>query len=70
MVASFPEAADAEVQADVYRKQGYKDAQVIAGSGRYRVAISQFTDAADAYKQINQFKANNQFKDAWVFTTK
>ncbi|WP_278968841.1 SPOR domain-containing protein [Phocaeicola barnesiae] len=70
IVASFPEAADAEVQADVYRKQGYKDAQVIAGSGRYRVAISQFTDAADAYKQINQFKANNQFKDAWVFTTK
>lgn len=70
IVASFPEAADAEVQADVYRKQGYKDAQVIAGSGRYRVAISQFADTADAYKQINQFKANNQFKDAWVFTTK
>lgn len=70
IVASFPEVTDAEVQAEVYRKQGYKNAQVIASGKRYRVAISQFSDAADAYKQINQFKANNQFKDAWVFTTK
>lgn len=70
IVASFPSAADAEVQAEVYRKNGYKNAQVISSNGRYRVAISQFSESAEAYKQINKFKANNQFKDAWVYTTK
>lgn len=70
IVASFPSAADAEVQAEVYRKDGYKNAQVISSNGRYRVAISQFSDAAEAYKQITKFKANNQFKGAWVYTSK
>lgn len=70
IVASFPAVEGAEKQAEIYRKKGYKDAQVITSDGRYRVAISQFSNSSEAYKQINQFKANNQFKDAWVFTTK
>lgn len=70
IVASFPAAEGAEKQVEIYRKEGYKDAQVLPSNGRYRVAISQFSDASEAYKQINKFKANNQFKDAWVFTTK
>ena len=70
IVASFPAIEGAQKQAEIYRKAGYKDAQVITSNGRYRVAISQFSNSSEAYKQINQFKANNQFKDAWVFTTK
>lgn len=70
IVASFPAIEGAEKQVEIYRKEGFKDAQVITSEGRYRVAISQFSNPSEAYKQINQFKANNQFKDAWVFTTK
>lgn len=70
IVASFPNATDAEIQADVYRKEGYKDAMVITGNGRFRVAISQHSSASEAHKQIDKFKANNKFKDAWVYTSK
>ena len=52
------------------QQKGYKEAQILESNGRFRVAISQYTNQADAYKQIKELKKNADFASAWVFTTK
>lgn len=53
-------------------KKGYEDACIVPGKGiyKYRVSISNLNDEASAYNQINQFRANKTFLDAWVLSSK
>lgn len=68
IAASLTTAADANKQAEIFRKQGYKDVQVLESAGRYRVALARYSSQAEAYRQTEALKKDKAFSQAWVFS--
>ena len=70
IVASLPTSADARRMLESYKKQGYADAKVVEGNGRYRIALYTYADKATAYQKMNHLKQEDAFKSAWMLSTK
>ena len=70
IVASLPTLSDAEKILKGYKLNGYSEATIVEGNGRFRIALYSFTDKVSASKKQNELKQIDAFKDAWVFTSK
>ena len=70
IVASLVTSSDAKRMLQMYKKQGYNDASIKEGSGRYRISLCSFSDKEGANKKVNDLKKTDAFKGAWVFTSK
>ena len=70
IVASLPTLSDAERILKGYKQNGYSEATVVEGNGRFRIALYSFSDKASASKKQNELKQIDAFKDAWVLTSK
>lgn len=70
IVASLPNAADAQREAQRLQGKGFKDAEVVESQGRYRISIAHYAQASDAYKKIQDLKKTAGFESAWVYTVK
>ena len=63
-------SSDANRTLQMYKKQGYNDASIKEGSGRYRISLCSFSDKESANKKVNDLKKTDAFKGAWVLTSK
>ena len=70
IVASLPTSSDAERILKGYKQNGYSEATVVEGNGRFRIALYSYVDKASASKKQNELKQTDAFKDAWVLTSK
>ena len=70
IVASLPTSSDAERILKGYKQNGYSEAAIVEGNGRFRIALYSFTDKVSASKKQNELKQIDAFKDAWVLTSK
>lgn len=70
IVASLPNAADAQREAQRLQGKGFKDAEVVESQGRYRISVARYAQASDAYKKIQDLKKTAGFESAWVYTVK
>ncbi len=72
IISSTTSEKEAEMLVNQLHKKGYNQATIVSGRGvyKYRVSICNLNDEASAYQQINQFKANKTFMDAWVLSSK
>ena len=70
IVASLPTSSDAERILKGYKQNGYSEATVVEGNGRFRIALYSFSDKVSASKKQNELKQIDAFKDAWVLTSK
>lgn len=70
IAASLASKADADRELKLFEKQGFKHAQILESEGRYRIALQHYTDANEAYREVSKLRKDEQFKHAWVFTTK
>lgn len=66
IVASLATAADAQKALKQLNAKGYPNARVVEGAGRYRIALYDFENEADAYKKINDLRQQPEFAAAWV----
>ena len=70
IISSLESMADAQKELKKHKAAGCKDALIVESKGRYRIAYQKFANKADAYKKMNELKANSSYKDAWVFNIK
>ena len=70
IVSSLATMADAQKMLRKYADQGYTDATVVEGSGRFRIALYSYSDRTAAQQKIAELKQNDAFKDAWMLTSK
>ena len=70
IVSSLATAADAQQTLKEYKQKGFKEASIIEGSGRYRLALCGFADKNTAYKKMNELKKDEAFKNAWLLNSK
>ena len=70
IVASLPSSSDARQMLQTYKQQGYADAKVVEGNGRFRIALCSYADKSAAYRKLNELKQNDAFKSAWMLTAK
>ena len=70
IVASLPTPSDAERNLKGYKQNGYSEATIVEGNGRFRIALYSFADKVSASKKQNELKQIDAFKDAWVLTSK
>ena len=70
IVASLPTLSDAERILKGYKQNGYSEATIVEGNGRFRIALYSFADKVSASKKQNELKQIDAFKDAWVLTSK
>ena len=70
IVASLPALSDAERMLQEYKQQGYADASIKEGKGRFRISISGYTDKSAAYKKLDELRQTEAFKNAWMLTSK
>lgn len=70
IVASLPTSSDAQRMLQTFQKQGYADAKVVEGGGRFRIALYSYSDKAVAYQKINELKQQEAFKSAWMLSSK
>ena len=70
IVSSLATAADAQQTLNEYKQKGFKEASIIEGSGRYRLALYGFADKNAAYKKMNELKKDEAFKNAWLLSSK
>lgn len=66
IVASMGNAELAEKEAQRLIQMGFSHAKPIIGDGKARVCVESFESETDAYRAIQEFKANGQFDAAWV----
>lgn len=70
IVASLTNAEDANRELRNFKNQGYTGAQILESDGRYRIALQHYGNANEAYRKVSELRKDEQFKNAWVFTTK
>ena len=70
IVASLATSADAQKQLNVFKNKGFKGACVVENGNRHRIALYRFSNQADAYKQLKELRAQEDYKNAWVFASK
>ena len=66
IVASLPTMKDAEKELAKYKEQGYNEASILASGERFRIALYRYSDKTQAYSKVNELRAEEQFKNAWV----
>lgn len=70
IVASLNTANDAQKEISRLCNSGYPDATLIESQGRYRIAVATYSNAADAYKKVNDMRKDKNFASAWVYSSK
>ena len=68
IVASLATEPDAEKMLHKFQKEGYEEASVVAGNGRFRIAIYSYDKKETASKKLNELKQTKAFSDAWILT--
>lgn len=66
IVASSPNAKNAELAIRELSAKHKTDYKVVEGNGRHRISIGDYESSSDASKALNEIK--NIFPDAWVLT--
>ena len=70
IVSSLTNSSDAKKILLKYRKQGYNDASVIEGNGRFRISLCNYAERSQAQEKMNELKTIDSFKEAWLLTSK
>lgn len=70
IVASFATSSDAHRMLQKYQSSGYPECSIIEGSGRFRIALIHYSDKSSVYKKLNELKQKEEFKNAWILTSK
>ena len=70
IVSSLPTASDAQQMVKKYHQQGYTDASVVEGNGRFRIALYSYSDKNAAYQKLESLKKEEAFKSAWMLSAK
>ena len=70
IVASLATTADAQKQLKVFKDKGFTNACVVESGNRHRIALYRFGESAGAYKQLKELRAQEDYKNAWVFVSK
>ena len=63
---SFNNAKSAEIQKQIYEKQGYSPTVFDQGRNRFRVCMSQFENKNDANKEIVRLRNENKNLQVWL----
>ena len=53
-----------------YHQQGYTEASVVEGNGRFRIALYSYSDKNAAYQKMESLKKEAAFKSAWMLSSK
>lgn len=70
IVASLTTPDDARRELKKFQQKGYKDSQVLESDGRFRIALEGYATSGEAYKKVQTLRNQEEFKNAWVFTSK
>ena len=70
IVASLTTEQDAQRMLKTYQNEGHREAKVIGGNGRFRIALYSYADQKVAYGKLNELKQQDAFKSAWMLTSK
>lgn len=70
IVSSLPTASDAQKMVKKYHQQGYTEASVVEGNGRFRIALYSYSDKNAAYQKLESLKKEAAFKSAWMLSSK
>ena len=70
IVASLTTQSDAERMLRKYHQSGYTEATIVGNKERFRIALYSYGDKKIASKKLNELKQNDNFKSAWMFTSK
>lgn len=68
IVASLPTSTDANKVLEKFRNDGYAEASIITGNGRFRIALCSFEDKGTASNKMNELKKTDTFADSWILT--
>ena len=70
IVASLPTSDDAQRELKKFQQKGYKNCQVLESNGRFRIALDSYATSGEAYQKVQTLRKQEEFKSAWVFTSK
>lgn len=70
IVASLPTSDDAQREMKKFQQKGYKNCQVLESNGRFRIALEGYATSGEAYQKVQTLRNQEEFKNAWVFTSK
>lgn len=70
IVASLPTSNDAQRELKKFQQKGYKNCQVLESNGRFRIALDSYATSGEAYQKVQTLRKQEEFKSAWVFTSK
>lgn len=70
IVASLPTSGDAQRELKKFQQKGYKNCQVLESNGRFRIALDSYATSGEAYQKVQTLRNQEEFKNAWVFTSK
>ena len=70
IVASLATSADAQNQLKAFKAKGFNQACVMESGNRHRIALCRYDRSADAYKKLKELRTHEDYKGAWVFTSK
>ena len=70
IVASLPTSDDAQRELKKFQQKGYKNCQVLESNGRFRIALDSYATSGEAYQKVQTLRNQEEFKNAWVFTSK
>ena len=70
IVASLPTSDDAQRELKKFQQKGYKNCQVLESNGRFRIALDSYATSGEAYQKVQALRNQEEFKSAWVFTSK
>ncbi len=70
IVASLATNSDAQQEVKRLQKKGYPNCKILETDGRFRVALDGYANSGEAYKKVQELRTQEEFKSAWVFTSK
>lgn len=70
IVASLTTHNDAQQEVKRLQKKGYPNCKILETNGRFRVALDGYANSGEAYKKVQELRNQEEFKSAWVFTSK
>lgn len=66
IAASLPTLASAEPYLSDYKARGFREATIVEGNSRYRIAIAQFDNRQSAESKISDLRKDAKYKDVWL----
>lgn len=70
IVASVTNTADAENAIQFFTEKGFPGGTVVKGDGRFRIAISSFTDRKEADAKWESLRKIELFQNAWILISR